>query len=229
MELNRINVYYAEIHPIWDVSRYLERHLSHDEVERANRYRCDRNRFRYIIGRGILRSILGKHLERSPSEIVFRYGDFGKPFIAGEQGSGLRFNISHSDVLLAVAISTTCDVGIDIEPIANRSDYCNLVSHFFCPEEIHAFQQLPTQKRSLAFLNAWTRKEAYLKAVGIGLHKDLNQVCVSLSPEAPAQFLDRRIGHEWSLLALTPPMDHVGALVGRGEIGTVNTIVLDVP
>jgi 4'-phosphopantetheinyl transferase len=176
-----------------------------------------------VIARGVARSLLSRYLNICPSEVVFEYGEFGKPALDGRHESKLCFNVSHTDTLLAIAISTDIDVGIDIEPMSRTTEHDDLVARYFCQSEQAAFDELAAHLRPRTFLNAWTRKEAYLKAVGTGLSEGLDRGCVTLKPGESAEFLDDEISRNWTLHELSSPQSHVGALVYRGKIAKVTS------
>ena len=200
-----------------DLFARLESRLAGKERERAARFRFDLHRERFIVGRGLLRELLGNYLDRDAEEIEFAYGAHGKPCLTGQQSPiNLHFNLAHSESRAVVAITTAGAVGIDIEQIRNLSDADELVARFFSPRESRAFRSLPPEQRPLASFNLWTRKEAWLKATGDGIGQYLNQVEVSFLPGEPARLLTLPIsfasGGRWSLSELAPPSGFVAAL-----------------
>jgi 4'-phosphopantetheinyl transferase len=144
---------------------------------------CDRCRLTHvrehkIVARAKLRQILGGYLDRSPQEIDISTGLQGKPQVAG-----LEFNLSHSGDLVAYAVSDL-PVGIDIERV-RTIDLSGIVQRFFAASEFSAWQKLPPAEQELAFFQTWTVKEAYLKAIGTGLHTPLSEVEVSMDLDHP--------------------------------------------
>jgi len=138
--------------------------LSPDEVRRAEKFRFDLHRKRFIITRAALRSILSLYVKIKPKNIQIQYADRGKPFIL----SSLQFNLSHSHERAVFAIANQVQVGIDIEKI--RSDYKDEVAkRFFSTEEYEAFALLPHSQKVTNFFKIWTQKEALVKATGEGL------------------------------------------------------------
>lgn len=126
--------------------------LTEDERNRSARFRFERDRRRYIVARGALRSLLGQYLDTEPAQIRFTYNPFGKPELHSDFGTRLKFNLSHSADLAAIAITTDGAVGVDIEQIKPEADYAEIAR---CDPQ--------------TFFEYWTRREAYVKARGEGL------------------------------------------------------------
>ena len=191
------------------------------ERDRANRFRFEHHRHRFIAGRGVLRKILGSYLEMEPNALRFDYGPHGKPTLASAPGRrDLHFNLAHSEGLLLLGVTETGPVGVDVERVRLIPDLEELVVRFFCTAEIEAFRKLPVQLQTVAFFNLWTRKEAWLKATGEGIAHLLNQVEVSFLPGEPARFVRLPVEpggtDPWSLVALTPAPDFAAACAVPG-------------
>lgn len=190
--------------------------LSPDEHERAGRYRFARDRHRFVAGRGLLRRILAGALGISPSEVRFAYGAYGKPMAEGEPAHGIRFNVSHSGGLFVCAVAAGREVGVDVERI--RPDLADeaIARQFFSPSEVAELLATPSERRTEAFLRCWTRKEAYVKATGLGLSLPLDSFDVSLHPEEPAAPLRTRPDPSetgrWILVDLPCPAGYLAAL-----------------
>lgn len=193
--------------------------LSPDEQARAQRFRFEPDRNRYVLSHGALRLLLGRYLNLKPTEIVFRRGDHGKPAL--DHDSDLRFNLSTSHQMALLAVTRQRELGIDIEYRNESHADRQVARHFFSPREIAALNAVPPEKYAEAFFNCWTRKEAYIKAIGLGLNMPLDQFSVSLQPGEPAQLLEV-IGQpqevkRWSMLRLEPEGDYAAALVVEGK------------
>jgi 4'-phosphopantetheinyl transferase len=221
----RITLPYGDIH-VWCVSldqvvgrlEPLAQTLSPDERSRANHYCFDRHRDRFIIGRGLLRVLIGDYLDIKPDRLRFCYTPNGKPTLAEICGSRvLCFNLSYSDELVLYAFTYDRQIGVDIERIRSNCEVDQIVARFFTPHEDAVFHQLLSSQKHEAFCRCWTRKEAYLKAIGDGLTRPLNQIEVSLSLAEPARLLRIQgdVGEEsrWSLYDLMPTPGYVAALV----------------
>ena len=159
--------------------------LAGDERTRADRFRFERDRSRYIVGRALLRGLLARYLEARPEELVFEYGEFDKPALRG----GPWFNLSHSGSVALYAVSGAGEIGIDVE--LDDGDFASerIAERFFSPAEVEVLRSLPTEAQPRAFLACWTRKEAFIKARGDGLSLALDSFDVTLAPETPAALL----------------------------------------
>ncbi len=154
--------------------------LSPDERARAARFYFDRDRRRFAVARSFLRCTLAGYLGISPSEVLFRYTDYGKPFLDGPLAStGLQFNLAHSHELALLAVAMGHEVGIDLEfrRLGFASD--TIAEHFFAPEEVQEIRSRPLESQEAAFFRCWTRKEAYIKARGQGLSIPLREFVVA--------------------------------------------------
>ncbi len=190
----------------------LTRTLSPDECERAARFRFARDRFRYVAARSMLRALLADRLGCAPGEIRLTYNAFGKPRLATGR---LRFNVSHAGDVTLFVFADGIEVGCDIEWRNDRLRVEATAGEFFAPAEYRALRRLPPGARTEGFFNAWTRKEAFVKARGLGLSLPLDRVEVSLAPGEPAVF--RRGGSGWSLHAFEPRPGLHAAVVIEGS------------
>lgn len=195
--------------------------LSADEKDRADRFRFGSHRRRFVAGRGVLRRLLAQHTGASPADLVFGYGTAGKPHLVDPAGSGLSFNVSHADDVALIAIARDRAVGVDVERVKAARDLERLAARFFSPEEAADFMRLPPMARQGAFYTCWSRKEAFLKARGVGLAGNLKDFAVTLEPGVPPVI--RRLSaslkgeSQWSLADLTVPGGYVGALASEGD------------
>ena len=196
--------------------------LSAEETKRAAGFRFERDRKRYIARRAFLRMILGYYLDCEPRHINFSYGPYGKPRVQDDISStGIHFNLSHSNGLALFAVTRDVEIGIDLEMIKPLSDLEGIVTNFFSPSEIAEFYNVAEKERLFAFYNCWTRKEAFIKAIGKGLTYDLSEFDVSLAPDKPARILSISGNTEqaacWSLAELNPASDFVAAIAYKGQ------------
>lgn len=204
--------------------------LSPDERERAARFRFDVHRRRYVVGRGALRRLLGRELGLPPEAVGFDYGPRGKPFLAARHGRGdLQFNLSNSEELALVGFFFGREVGVDVEFLKPMPDAEEIGERFFSIPEREVLHRVPADRKEVAFFNAWTRKEAYLKAVGEGLAVALDSFDVTLAPGEPAKMLalkgDPRAAERWFYLHLDPEPRYVGAVaIELPEPGEVREI-----
>jgi 4'-phosphopantetheinyl transferase len=194
----------------------LQTTLSPGELARANRFHFERDRNCFIATRGILRDLLGKYLGRSPAEFEFDYSARGKPSLRRTPlGRSIQFNVSHSHGLALQAFAVERDLGIDVELIRRDMAHEEIAKRYFSPQEVAELEALPPSLRAEGFCLCWTRKEAYIKARGEGLHIPLDSFRVSLTPGQPAS-LQSDDSSNWSLRALIPGPQHAGAVVGEG-------------
>jgi 4'-phosphopantetheinyl transferase len=164
--------------------------LSPDERSRADRFYFERDRRHFITARGILRTIIASYLEITPSALQFSYNEFGKPELEESHKIGdLKFNVSHSGGLALVAVAMAREVGVDLEAIDRSVQIDELARHFFSANENASLSRLAPSQRFAGFFNCWTRKEAYIKARGMGLSIPLDSFDVSLNPGDPADLI----------------------------------------
>jgi 4'-phosphopantetheinyl transferase len=171
--------------------------LTADERARAEQFHFARDRRRFIARRGYLRLLTERYLGLAPGDVRFSYSAAGKPFLARNSGGNeLSFNMSDSGELAVYAFTlaeTSPAIGIDVEQIEPAVAQERIAEHFFSQYEIATLRALPATEQTQGFFNCWTRKEAYLKAVGDGLRLPLDQFDVSLIPGVPAALL-RAVG-----------------------------------
>src|SRR5581483_6123571 len=163
--------------------------LTADERARAERYGVERARHQFVVGRGLLRRLLGGCLGVAPGEVPITYTGVGKPALA-EPHAALHFNVTHTDGLALIALARR-PVGIDIERIRPLADPEGLVGRFFSAAEREAFLALPSELRPAGFFRGWTCKEAVIKAAGLSVAY-LDGFDVELHPGRPAALLAAR-------------------------------------
>ena len=144
--------------------------LSTDERERYGRFHFERNRLEFLVAHVLVRTTLSRYVAVAPSQWAFRTNRYGRPEIdSGARAPPLRFNLSHTDGLVACVISKTADCGIDIERERPLKDLMALSRSVFAPREFEALEALPEHLRHSRFYAYWTLKESYIKARGMGL------------------------------------------------------------
>jgi 4'-phosphopantetheinyl transferase len=199
--------------PAGDLTRF-EPTLDGDERRRADRFRIEVLRRRFVAGRGALRAILGAYLGCPAGSVAFAYGEHGKPRLVDD--AGLEFNLAHSHDRAVCALALGRAVGVDVEAVRPLDDAGRIIGRFFSPREQAEFLALPETERLAAFFRAWARKEAFLKAVGTGLATQLDSFDVTLGPAQPAALL--RVGDDpseaarWSLRDLDAGPGFAGAV-----------------
>ena len=189
-----------------------------DETERAKQFQVEQARARFLICRVILKNILRRYSNLEAGCLRFEYGRYGKPYLSN---TDLRFNSSHSNNLALYAIGLGQEIGIETEYIRPVLDRDQIVDRYFTAKEKIMYGRLTPDAKGPAFFNGWTRKEAYLKATGVGLNQPLRTVEVSLEPGKPARLLringNPREADAWSLYELSLGTDYAGALAVKGR------------
>lgn len=155
--------------------------LAPDEQDRASRFRFPEHRDRFIAARGALRFVLGSLTQTDPSRLAFDYGPHGKPALR-HNPANLHFNLSHSGNLALISVTQAGALGVDIEKIDDRRAKPEIARRFFAPQEIAQLEALPGDAYTNAFFHCWTRKEAVLKAAGIGISGGLSSFAVPVDP-----------------------------------------------
>ena len=201
--------------------------LSVDERNRAERFHFEADRKRFIVRRGILRTLLSYYLGVEPGQIQFCYGKNGKPDLADTLGKGtIHFNLSLSEGVALYAFTRDREIGVDIELIRNIPEMEPIVAQYFSAGENDVFSALPKSKRKEAFYDCWTRKEAFVKATGDGLSLPLNGFDVSLAPGEPTRLLriegDSGPASGWSIQDLKLVFGFAAAFAVKGRIGSVH-------
>ncbi|MEO0420998.1 MAG: 4'-phosphopantetheinyl transferase superfamily protein [Pseudomonadota bacterium] len=168
--------------------------LSGDERERWLRFRFAHDRERYLLARGLLRSVLSRYVpERHESAWRFQLNDHGRPFIVDEQqpqgGAPLYFNLSHTRGLVVLAVACSQEVGVDVEPLERDGPHLKMADRFFAPSEADALRALggaPAHRDR--FIELWTLKESYIKARGMGLALPLDSFAFELDTPGRIDF-----------------------------------------
>ena len=203
--------------------------LTPNERARADRFIFDKHRSRFALGRAAVRQILAAYQQVPPEALQLEYEALGKPRLAGQlPGTGLCFNFSNSHELGLLAVTRDVEVGADLEFHRTLMDMLGLAQRFFCPEELAKLQSLQATAQVEAFFRLWTRKEAFLKAVGKGLTFPLNEVEVSCLVEEPPAI--RRIAGkpagDWRLTHLDPATGYVAAIACQRHGDTLRAFSL---
>ena len=195
--------------------------LDAQEQERARRFHFDRDRNRFVICHVAMREILGAALGCAPGEIDYTYGPFGKPALAGSHE--LEFNLSHTTGLALIALARGGPLGVDVEAVRRDDPPLDVADRFFSPAELRQLEATSSVDKAVAFFRCWTRKEAFIKALGEGLQRDLQSFDVSLEVGGEARLMatrpDSDEANRWSLLNIDVGSLHAAALVTEGPVG----------
>jgi 4'-phosphopantetheinyl transferase len=197
--------------------------LSGEERVRASRFRTTVHRLRYIVAHGALRHILSLHVGVRPAQVSLATTATGKPFVPG---SPLAFNLSHSEGLAICAVTPEGELGADVECIRPIDDADSLVERFFAADERRQYQAIEPRDRVATFYSIWTRKEAFVKATGAGLNRELQSFEVEASLEATQPRLTSLSdpAGRWSLRAFVPRSGYIAAVALDRSIAALELV-----
>lgn len=216
MQLNPyyIHVYTIDLLRVREDENRLLTFLSHEEITRADRFLSPIHRQRFIASHGALRVILSQYLNISPGDIRFSISQHKKPALQTPNPLGLQFNLSHSDEIAVCALTLNHAIGIDIEKM-KISYNPDTAKRFFNPEEYDALLKLSPEERRPGFYRLWSRKEALIKALGLGLTLPLSSFSVSVHPETEVLLFENR---HWTIMPLNIHSDYQSALATDQEV-----------
>jgi 4'-phosphopantetheinyl transferase len=197
------------------VNREYRNLLSQIEKERADRFVFEHLTRSHELSHGALRLLLAHILNCRAQEVEFIYGPRGKPFLQGD--SRIKFNMAHSGNLALYAVTFDVEIGVDVEEMREVPDMDQIAARYFCDAEAEELRALGAGGPAMqAFFRCWTRKEAYIKAMGDGLYIPLDQFQVTLSSSEPVKFVhigkDEGVATRWALHHLDPAPGYIGAL-----------------
>ncbi len=187
IEPHQLHIWRVDLHPSPQAAGIEREMLSPAETDRMEKFQFEPDRYRFIVSHCALRIILSRYLDIAPQQVQYQYTDKGKPSLV--PATGLFFNLAHSGELALVAVGLHSQIGVDVEFIRMVDDLDQLAKSCFSQSEFQAFQQTPAALKQRVFFNGWTRKEAYIKAVGDGLSIPLDQFDVSMLPEESPMLL----------------------------------------
>ncbi len=232
LRAHEIQVWQFSLELPQDKVTYLASSMDPEETARAARYASDKTRRHFIVGRGFLRLILSTYLECKPADVKLTYGANGKPYLSNPPGAGyfgapIYFNLSHSNGMALCAITPYGPIGIDLEFIHPIHEIEPIARQFFSPREWTILSHLPEKDKILSFFNIWTKKEAYIKAIGDGFSIPFNQFSMFDSPEKFCIQPERGLtqgnlfpagGKEWMLIPLVPPAGYAAGMVAGKSV-----------
>jgi 4'-phosphopantetheinyl transferase len=222
LEAHQVDVWRVQLNVPSDLLSVLEGMLSTDESERAARFHFPVHRDRFIAAHGCLRDILTRYLPLDSRPLIFSVNDYGKPSLSEAlSGRGLEFNLSHSGDFAMVAVTLHRQVGVDVEYMREEPSREEIAARYFSEREVSDFLSVPPEGRNVTFFNCWTRKEAYIKAHGLGLSLPLDSFDVSLIPGEPAILRatrpDPQEATRWTLKHLEAQSGYAGAIAVEGK------------
>jgi 4'-phosphopantetheinyl transferase len=206
--------------------------LGSDEQTRADRFHFEKDRRYFIAARAGLRKLLGNYLKVDAAEIQLTYNEYGKPSLAESMNnSAINFNLAHSGGLGLYGFSLGGRIGVDLEYVRAQFTGHEIAEQYFSQSEVAELERVPIALRNQAFFNCWTRKEAFIKALGLGLSLPLKEFDVSLAPTAPAALLQTpwspQEASRWSLTALDVASGYVAVVAVEGHGWEVHLEHLD--
>jgi len=218
LQANEIHIYRAKFEPPVQNIESLQENLADDERQRAGRLISIENQINFVAIRSTLRNILAEYLQMEAASISFDYNDAGKPSLSHTSGGDkISFNLSHSGRHALFAFGKDRKIGIDLEEMRRDTSYLEIADSYFSDEEAKALNSLQGQELTIAFFRCWTRKEAYLKARGLGLPFGLKNFTVSLLNHEPPALLNVRDDADqakiWSFTEIIPWKDYIAAFV----------------
>ncbi len=224
LETGEVHVWRVELEQPEHLLEKFRGTLEEHELQRASRFHFEKHRRHFVVGRGVLRQLLAQYLDTKPETLRFSYGAYGKPALNGEyKNSRLRFNMSHSHEVALYAFAEDRELGVDVEHI--RADFASedIARHYFSRREVEAFNAIQKQDQVEAFFRCWTRKEAYIKAIGKGLSQPLDKFDVTLAAEQPAALLwcSDDDATRWSMTNLDVGSGYAGALAVEGQVSRI--------
>ena len=220
--LPQVDVFWANLDAAASALPRWHEVLDSDERARAARFRFERDRIRHTACHGILRLLLSRYVDRAPAALRFTTTGHGKPALSD---GAPHFNISHSHHLALYAISRDLAVGCDIEFHDERFLGESIPEHFFSPAELQEFRTLSRADRCAAFFAGWTRKEAYVKARGLGLSLPLDSFDVSLAPSVQPALYRGCAG--WSARCVEPAPHCSAAVIAEAATWRMEAQPLD--
>lgn len=162
----QIQVWVIDKRELNNSDAYLK-HLSDDELYKAQNFRFEKDSTTYVLARGVLRRLLSKYTQTPADNIEFAYGDYGKPKL--RDMDALQFNVSHSKELIILAFSLNCEIGVDVEYQDDSINLMEIAKTVFTETEIESLNSLEKKDLASGFYHLWTRKEAFIKLSGYGL------------------------------------------------------------
>jgi 4'-phosphopantetheinyl transferase len=190
--------------------------LATAERDRAARFKFEKDRRLYTVAHAALRSILAGYLNVAPGDLEFEIGQRGKPRLAPTfSNDSLQFNLSHSSEVALIAVTREREIGVDVEHVKKEFAFAEVAERYFTTREVSAIRALPQDLQRRAFYQCWTSKEAFLKAKGVGLSGELDEVEILLDGQDSVRVKGTLAG--WCLSELSPCDGYVGAVALEGE------------
>jgi 4'-phosphopantetheinyl transferase len=219
LNIGQIHVWHADIRTFRIFN--LEGYLSREELDRARLFRFEMDFTRFVTARGLLRVILSRYLPLKARDIAFEYDENGKPGLKGNSTDGIQFNVSHSGDKIIMAFVRGKRVGVDVEKVDASIAGLELAKQYFSLREVAEIEDSPDEEKAKMFYRIWTRKEALLKAIGIGLGGLSKDLCLVHGDDV---YLDET---QWEVLDLYFTQGYAAAFAVEGAIGDLSIRAAD--
>jgi len=214
-----VDLWIWDLDAVFDTSGLPRSLMSPDEITRADRFVHRLSTQRYCSGRAKMREILATYCKSRPQDLTFGYGPNGKPFLPGN----ISFNLSHSENWAALGIVQGADIGVDVQKFRNVEP--GVAHRFFSGNENLSLAALPKDDWYKGFYRCWTRKEAIVKGLGVGLSLPLDSFDVTLSPNEAVMLTrfdkDPNVARDWTLHHFDVAEDVVGAVAVHSKTSPV--------
>jgi 4'-phosphopantetheinyl transferase len=214
---DEVDVWRLSLDPLGSMVSEFRARLSAEENDRAEKFKFQKDRKRYTVSHGLLRVILSLYANVSPEELKFTENQYGKPELVHPSGLNLTFNLSHSHERALIGIARGRQIGVDIEYVKKDFEWQEIIEKFFSPREVQMINALPKDIQHRAFFTCWTRKEAYVKATGMGLSLPLKEFDVSPVPGAATLLLSHKEASEWSMKEVDVAESYVATVAVEGR------------
>lgn len=204
--------------------------LSSDERAQYEKFIGPLNKLQFAVTRALLRKVLANYLGCDAHKVAFTKNYFGK--LGLENGCDLQFNVSHCDGCCVVALTRQARVGVDVESVAvKRPRYVDIAKRYFSLSEFEFLLSVPNKRRYEYFVELWTLKEAYVKAIGVGLSKPLEECCFFLCDDGHLRFKDtalniNNISYKWGFFTYCLENDYRLAIAVAKDVNPIDVIVL---
>ena len=206
-----IHVWLADLNSVSNHLDYLKSCLDTRELARMERYSVERSKRRFVSSRSILKVLLGLYCNISPQDIQLGYGPLGKPYL--KQNRALQFNSTDSGDIALYVFSDSCELGVDLELAIRPVRHDLIAPRKFTQEEYQQYANCAKSQQRQFFLSMWTRKEAYGKALGVGIRYPLNSIDLSSqSVDQRTSVKDER-GRTWEIIPVTSVPQIIACLV----------------
>ena len=227
--LGEVHVWKVSLHASPDLVRQLFETLAPEEQARAKRFAFERDEIRYIVAHAALRFLISKYTGISFREIQIIADRLGRPYLQSVNNrAGLHFSLSHSEELAAMAFCLDEELGIDIEQKRPEAASMEIAKRHFSESELRELRKFSGDEWVAGFFRCWTRKEAYLKALGVGLGMDLRSFEVTLESDEIAE-LRASDAEKWKVFPFRIEPEYCGAVVYRSTMSAVRLWSLDAP